>query len=169
MLTNLPVLVLNQNYQPLNISNLRRAVVLLDRGKAELMENGRGEIHSATRSFPVPSVIRLVHMVKRPMVQRKLSRRAVFYRDRYTCQYCGNQTKALTLDHIVPRSQGGRHAWGNVASACVPCNHRKAGLTPSQARMKLLREPGVPRPDPFYLFHGRTILAEWRQFMPWVD
>ena len=169
MLTNLPVLVLNQNYQPLNICNVRRAVVLLDRGRAELMEKGRGESHSAILSFPIPSVIRLMHMVKRPLVRRKLSRRAVFHRDRFTCQYCGKSTRALTLDHIVPRSRGGLHAWENVVSACMRCNHRKAGATPAEADMKLHRKPGTPRPDPFYLFHGRTIHDEWRQFMPWTN
>ena len=169
MLTTLPVLVLNQNYQPLNICNVRRAVVLLDRGKAELMENGRGEIHSALSSFPVPSVIRLFQMIKRPLMQRKLSRRAVFYRDGFTCQYCSKKTRNLTLDHIVPRSRGGRHAWENVASACVPCNHRKAGATPREANMRLLRQPRAPRPDPYYLFHNRTILDEWHTFIPWAS
>ena len=168
MFVNAPVLVLNQNYQPLNVCNARRAVVLLDLGKAELMENSRGYIHTVSQVFPVPSVIRLFRMVKRPLLQRKLSRRAVFYRDKFTCQYCGTETRTLTLDHIVPRSRGGAHEWENVVSACIPCNHRKAGLTPKAARMRLLREPTAPRPDPYSLFHHRTILEEWRQFIPWV-
>ena len=164
-----PVLVLNQNYQPLNVCNAKRAFVLVERGKAELMINGRGFIHSVTESFPLPSVIRLQHMVKRPLVQRRLSRRAVFYRDKFVCQYCRKETRSLTLDHIMPRSRGGPHVWNNVVSACIPCNHRKAGHTPREANMKLLREPAEPRPDPYYMFHHRTILDEWRQFIPWVD
>ena len=168
MIINEPVLVLNQNYQPLNVCNARRAIVLMELGKAELMENGRGHVHSISQTFTVPSIIRLVYIVKRPLMRRRLSRRAVFYRDKFTCQYCGKQTKLLTLDHIVPRSRGGTHVWENVASACIPCNHRKAGATPKEANMQLLREPRPPRPDPYALFHHRTILDEWHQFIPWV-
>ncbi len=169
MVIHAPVLVLNQNYQPLNVCNVRRALVLLDREKAELMENGRGYVHSVSRPFPVPSVIRLYHMVKRPLVRRRLSRRAVFIRDRYTCQYCGLQSRSLTLDHILPRSKGGRHQWDNVVSACKRCNHRKAGQTPQEASMRLMKQPATPRPNPFYLFENRTVLEEWRPFIPWVD
>lgn len=168
MLINAPVLVLNQNYQPLNVCNARRALVLVDLGKAELMENGRGTIRSISQTFAVPSVIRLYYMVKRPLMQRRLSRRSIFYRDRFTCQYCGNETKSLTLDHIVPRSKNGPHVWENVVSACIPCNHRKAGRTPREAGMRLSAEPKSPRPDPYALFHHRTILEEWRQFIPWA-
>ena len=169
MLINLPVLVLNQNYQPLNVCNARRAIVLLDLGKAELMTNGRGDIHTITRTVPVPSVIRLMHMIKRPLLRRRLSRRAVFYRDSFTCQYCGKETRTLTLDHIVPRSKGGPHVWTNVVSACIPCNHSKAGSTPAEANMRLRRKPGPPRPDPYALFRQRTILEDWRPFMPWTS
>ena len=76
--------------------------------------------------------------------------------------------KTLTLDHIVPRSRGGTHEWDNVVSACVQCNHRKAGLTPSEARMRLRRKPSAPRPEPYALFRHRPILDEWREFIPWV-
>lgn len=168
MLMNSPVLVLNQNYQPLNICNARRAIVLIGRGKAEFLVDGRGDIRTISRTFPIPSVIRLVYAVKRPLMRRRLSRRAVFYRDGFTCQYCGKVTKGLTLDHIIPRSTGGPHVWQNVVSACIPCNHRKAGLTPSEAGMRLLKEPGAPHPNPYYLFQHRPILEEWRQFIPWV-
>ncbi len=163
-----PVLVLNQNYQPLNICNVRRAMVLLGLGKAEPMSNGHGDIHTVSARFSVPSVIRLVYMVKQPMIRRRLSRRAVFYRDDFACQYCGTHTKSLTLDHIVPRSRGGPHEWDNVVSACVQCNHKKAGLTPTEARMKLHRKPATPRPDPYALFRHRPILDEWREFIPWL-
>ena len=168
MLIDAPVLVLNQNYQPLNVCNARRAFVLLDLGKAELTTNGRGYVRSVSRNFVVPSVIRLVYMVKRPLMERRLSRRAVFYRDSFACQYCGTETRTLTLDHIMPRSRGGSHAWENVVSACIPCNHRKAGSTPREANMRMLREPKAPRPNPYYVFHNRSILDEWRQFIPWV-
>ena len=167
-LINSPVLVLNQNYQPLNICNARRAVVMVGRGKAELVLNGRGYIHSVSSIFPIPSVIRLFYMVKRPLIRRRLSRQAAFHRDAFTCQYCGKATKELTLDHITPRSRGGPHVWENVASACIPCNHRKAGLTPEEANMRLIKKPFAPRPNPYYLFQHRSISEEWRQFIPWV-
>lgn len=166
---NSPVLVLNQNYQPLNVCNAKRAFVLISHEKAELMVSGQGHLRSVSTHFPLPSVIRLHHMVKRPLVQRRLSRKAVFYRDKFTCQYCHKKTKSLTLDHIIPRSRRGPHAWNNVVSACIPCNRNKAGFTPREANMKLLREPIEPRPDPYYLFHYRTILDEWRQFIPWAN
>ena len=164
-----PVLVLNQNYQPLNVCTVRRAFVLVGRGKAESVSNGRGFVRSVSQSFPAPSVIRLVYMVKRPVMRRRLSRQAVFYRDGFTCQYCGKKTKQLTLDHIVPRSRNGAHVWENVVSACIPCNHTKAGLTPVEANMRLRNRPAAPRPNPYYMFHHRQILEEWRPFMPWLD
>ena len=164
-----PVLVLNQNYQPLNVCTVRRAFVLVGRGKAESVSNGRGFVRSVSQSFPAPSVIRLVYMVKRPVMRRRLSRQAVFYRDGFTCQYCGKKTKQLTLDHIVPRSRNGAHVWENVVSACIPCNHSKAGLTPVEANMRLRNRPAAPRPNPYYMFHHRQILEEWRPFMPWLD
>ncbi|MCH8064143.1 MAG: HNH endonuclease [Chloroflexi bacterium] len=166
---NSPVLVLNQNYQPLNVCNVRRAVVLLGRGKAEIIINGRGHIRTISLLVQVPSVIRLVYMVKRPLVRRRLSRRAIFYRDGFRCQYCGKESKNMTLDHIMPRSRGGPHVWENVVSACIPCNHRKAGLTPKEANMRMLKKPTAPRPNPYYMFHHRSILEEWRQFMPWME
>ena len=166
---NSPVLVLNQNYQPLNVCNVRRAVVLLGRGKAEIIINGLGHIRTISLLVQIPSVIRLVYMVKRPLVLRRLSRRAIFYRDGFRCQYCGKESKDMTLDHIMPRSRGGPHVWENVVSACIPCNHRKAGLTPKEANMRMLKTPTAPRPNPYYMFHHRSILEEWRQFMPWME
>lgn len=169
MLINTPVLVLNQNYQPLNVCNARRAIILLGRGKAETLIDGQEHISTVSRRVSIPSVIRLVYMVKRPIARRRLSRRAVFYRDGFRCQYCGKQSKDLTLDHILPRSRKGPHEWENVVSACIPCNHRKAGQTPREANMRLLTKPAAPRPNPYYIFHHRRILDEWRQFMPWLD
>ncbi len=169
MLLNSPVLILNQNYQPLNICNAKRAIILLGRGKAESLVDGQGSIRSITQSFPLPSVIRLIYIVKRPLVNRRLSRRAIFFRDGFTCQYCGIKSKNLTLDHIKPRSRNGPHVWENVVSACIPCNHRKAGRTPAEANMRLLKEPKPLRPNPYYIFHHGPIMDEWRQFIPWME
>lgn len=165
---NATVLVVNQNYEPLNICGVRRAVVLLDRGKAELLLNGRGALRTPSTTVPIPSVIRLVHMVKRPFMKRRLARREVFMRDNYTCLYCGKQSRDLTIDHVMPRHRNGLHTWDNVVSACIPCNHRKAGLTPAEAGMRLLREPRAPRANPYSLFQHRALLDEWRPFLPWA-
>jgi len=164
---NFPVLVLNQNYEPLNICRVRRAVVLLYRGKAEMLENGTGLIHSASYTFPVPSVIRLAYMIKRPRPERKLTRLEVFNRDQYTCQYCGKEARQLTLDHVIPRYQGGEHTWENVVSACIPCNRRKAGKTLEQAGMRLIRHPSPPRDNiVFYIPYHLQTQSEWQKYLP---
>ncbi len=167
-MTDLPVLVLNQNYEPLNICRARRAVVLLYRGKAEMLENGSGFIHSANATFPLPSVIRIVYLIKRPRPERKLTRLEIFNRDKYTCQYCGKETRQLTLDHIIPRYKGGEYTWENVVSACVACNRRKAGKTPEQAGMGLLCRPSPPRGNsPFYIpYHYRQTQSGWQKYLP---
>ena len=166
----LPVLVLNQNYEPLNVCNVRRAFVLLDRGKAEIIENGRGYLHSATMLFEIPSVIRLVYLIRRPRPQGRLTRRDVFLRDHFTCQYCGKQTKDLTLDHVLPRHRGGGHSWENVIAACKPCNHRKAGRTPQEAHMQLQRAPYRPSYSFFRSFYPYLEAQEaWRKFIPGIE
>ncbi|MCH7734918.1 MAG: HNH endonuclease [Chloroflexi bacterium] len=168
-MSRIPVLVLNQNYQPLNVCNVRRAVSLLGRGRAETLEATERFLHSAYLALPEPSVIRLIYMVKRPFHQRRLSRKEVFIRDRYRCQYCGRQIRKLTLDHVVPRSRGGAHSWQNVVSACSDCNHKKAGRTPKEAGMGLLRKPRTPRPNPYAFVLHAEIQDPWRPFLPWLD
>jgi len=166
---NLPVLVLNQSYEPLNICRVRRAVVLLYQNKAEMLENGSGFIHSINFEFPVPSVIRLGVMIKRPRQSgRKLTRLEVFKRDQYTCQYCGRETRQLTLDHVIPRHRGGQHTWENVVGACVPCNRRKAGRTPQEAGMRLIHQPSRPgHSGLFYIpAHYPHTRDEWQKYLP---
>ena len=151
---NAPVLVLNQNYEPLNVCDIRRAFRLLGAMKAELLARNHQVIHTPTIEIPAPSVIRLQYHVKRPQPRVKLSRREVFVRDRHTCQYCGQTSRDLTIDHVTPKHRGGRHEWENLVAACRPCNHRKGGKTVAEARMRLLREPRAPRADLRYLFGG---------------
>ncbi|MEX2158281.1 MAG: HNH endonuclease [Dehalococcoidia bacterium] len=167
------VLVLNQNYQPLNVCNARRAFTLVDRGKAEVLEHGEGGIRTSSYLFPLPSVIRMVYLIRRPRPVMRLSRREVFNRDRYTCLYCGRQTKDLTLDHVMPRHRGGPHDWENLVSACKTCNHRKAGRTPQEARMALLHEPFAPKVNSYYVVYRHLNgngYDGWRKFLPgWED
>jgi 5-methylcytosine-specific restriction endonuclease McrA len=162
------VLVLNQNYEPLNVCNARRAFVLVDRGKAEVLEHGLGHLRTATHAFALPSVIRLIYLIKRPRPQMRLSRREVFNRDRYTCQYCGRRgQRDLTLDHVVPRHRGGRHTWDNLVTACKTCNHRKAGRTPQEAKMALAKLPHQPRVNSYYVVYPYLHSEEgWRKFIP---
>jgi 5-methylcytosine-specific restriction endonuclease McrA len=164
---NYPVLVLNQSYEPLTVCRARRAVVLIFQGKAEMLEDGVGSIHSISETFPLPSVIRLGRMIKRPRRKRKLTRFEIYNRDRYTCQYCGQQTRQLTLDHVIPRYRGGQHTWENVVSACVACNRRKAGRTPQEANMRLIRLPAPPSGSPFYIIphHYLQQRGEWQKYL----
>ena len=163
-----PVLVLNLNYVPINICTVRRAVVLVVKGKAELLENHRGQIRTVDRSIDAPSIIRLAYLVKRPFLPRKLSKKEIFLRDRYTCQYCSKKAQDLTLDHVVPRRQHGPHTWENVVTACTRCNLRKAGRTPAEAKMKLVKIPRAPDPNPYLILQNRVILDEWQPYLPWA-
>ena len=161
------VLVLNQNYEPLNVCTARRALVLVLRGRAEVVEIGRGVIRSAKLRIQLPSVIRLVQYIRRPRTRVRLSRREVFARDGFMCMYCGKEAPELTLDHVVPRHRGGRHSWTNLAAACKKCNHRKAGRTPAEARMRLIRRPFEPKVSPYYLFRSYLEANDgWRKFVP---
>ena len=162
---DLPVLVLNENYEPLNVCRARRAIVLLWRGKAEVLENDSVVIHSPSCSLTLPSVIRLSHLIKRPYHQRKLTRQEVFLRDNFTCQYCGKKTRELTLDHVIPRHLGGGHTWDNLVSACKACNYRKAGRHPKDAALKLLRRPSPPPAVNHYLIRQRPdARPEWQKY-----
>ncbi len=142
------VLVLNATYEPLNVVPVRRAIVLLLKEKAEVLEAASQRVRSADVSLPVPVVIRLLGFVRVPRpLSISFSRRAVMLRDNYTCQYCGAQpAKAeLTADHVMPKVRGGETSWENVVCACKPCNLRKGPLTPEEAGMQLRSVPRRPR------------------------
>jgi 5-methylcytosine-specific restriction endonuclease McrA len=160
------VLVLNANFEPINVCDMRRAIHLIMAEKASLVVNGRGEIQTVSRAFPKPSVIRLQKMIHRPRPQLKLNRREVFRRDGYTCQYCGRRTPDLTIDHVVPRHMGGKHVWDNVVAACQSCNHRKGGRLLQEANMHLFRPPTEPPSSAQYIF-GKHLPenAEWETFL----
>ena len=116
-------LVLNSSYEPLNVCTVRRAYVLVFKGRAELIEKDARPLRSASDTYPRPHVIRLLTYVHVPrLVKRKISRPVLFARDDWRCGYCGSSTNKLTLDHIVPRSRGGESVWENVVASCAPCN-----------------------------------------------
>lgn len=163
---NMPVLLLNANYEPLNVCTTRRALCLLMAGKAEMLLNGRGYIRTVRISVPRPSVIRLDYMVKRPRPRVKLTKHEIFRRDHHSCQFCGKKTKNLTIDHLIPRYRGGKHSWLNLVTACPECNRKKGGRTLQEAGMRLLRKPYEPRASAIYLYgshvHDNRI---WSQFL----
>jgi 5-methylcytosine-specific restriction endonuclease McrA len=156
-----PVLVLNGNYEPLNVCNMKRAMGLILSGKATSLENGRGFIRTVSRVFERPSVIRLIYMVHRPRPHVRLCKREILRRDEHRCQYCGRQAGQLTIDHVVPRHRGGQHRWVNLVAACPQCNRYKGGRTVSEAGMALLRQPFEPRPTAQYIF-GRYVSGNGR-------
>ncbi len=160
------VLVLNANFEPIHVCSLRRAVNMMLAEKATLIVNGRGEIRTVSSSFPRPSVIRLSRMVPRPRPRVNLSRKEIFRRDNYICQYCGKRVPDLTVDHIIPRHLSGQHNWTNVVTACSSCNHKKGGRTVEEAGMHLLRMPYEPSPSANYIFGGHLYpYAEWEPFL----
>ncbi len=166
---NAPVLVLNQNYEPLNVCNVRRAVVLVLCGKAEVLELNHQTVRTPSFDIHCPSVIRLAHLIRRPQPRARLSRKEIFIRDNYTCQYCGVRTRDLTLDHVIARHTGGPHTWDNLVSACRTCNHRKGGKTLAEARMKLARQPREPRANVYhmvYRYMENGPLDEWLIYLP---
>ncbi len=160
------VLVLNASYEPLNVTTVRRAYVLVFKGKAEVIEELDRPLSSATATFPWPHVIRLVQYVRVPRtVQRKISRRALFARDGWACVYCGTSGGRLTLDHVVPRSRGGESIWENVVTACAPCNLRKGDRLLDEASMVLHRPPKAPTPALFIKLAAHSIPAGWTPYL----
>src|SRR5438128_5575179 len=160
------VLVLNASYEPLNVCTVRRAHVLLYKGKAEVIEHLDQPLPSATGTFVWPHVIRLIHYVRVPRaIQRKISRRALFARDGWRCVYCGTSTGRLTLDHVVPRSRGGESVWENVVTSCAPCNLRKGDRLPHEVHMELRHTPKPPAPVLFISLATPKIPSRWERYL----
>jgi 5-methylcytosine-specific restriction endonuclease McrA len=155
---------LNATYEPLSVVPTRRAVCLVLADKAEVVHDDGTSIHAARLSVPTPLVIRLRYMVKVPYHRRTtLSRRAVFARDEHRCQYCGGH--ADSIDHVLPRSRGGEHAWENVAAACRPCNLRKRDRTPEEAGMDLHRVPRAPRELAWVVVAVGRVPEAWKPYL----
>ncbi len=167
------VLVVNQNFEPLNVTTVRRAMSVVLMRKAEVVEENGEFIHSFQRTFRAPSVIRMCYFVRRPLPELKLTRKSVFARDGYTCQYCGRLDVALTIDHIVPKSAGGSSDWDNVVTCCIRCNNLKGNRTPRMAGMRQKRRPRRPRFTPYislssYLAARRASM--WPEYLePWMS
>ena len=181
---NTSVLVLNRHYQPVHVTNVRRALSLLYQGVAkaidaqyrlyefadwaELTAETHDCVSTVSRRIRVPRVVVLSAYEHLPKGKVRFSRLNIYARDHDTCQYCGRQMSRseLNLDHVVPRSQGGKTSWENVVCSCVPCNLNKGGRTPEQAGIKLLKRPARPRWTP--LFRGAARRMTYREWLPFL-
>lgn len=159
------VLVLNQDYQPLSICSVQRSVKLLFLEKAELLhDDPTRKIRTVDEAYIYPSVIRLRNYINLPYNRIVLSRRNVMKRDRHSCQYCGIKHD-LTLDHIMPRSRGGRDSWENLVTACNRCNVRKGNRTPEEAKMPLTRKPFRPIHITFFRDILGGVQENWKPYL----
>lgn len=168
------VLLLNASYEPLGIIPQRRALSLLLRGRVDAATEDEHAIHGCSTTLRIPTVIRLRRYINVPRRGARWSRRGVLQRDGCRCIYCGvqagetqrGQTLAkqdFTVDHIIPRSRGGRNTWGNTACACPICNHRKGDRTPHEAGMPLRWEPKTPRVG--YIVASGDVPAAWKVYL----
>ena len=160
------MLVLNQNYEPLSVCNVKKAIMLLFLQKAELLEASNGKvIRSVSLTMPFPSVVRLSSFVRIPYKKIILSRKNILRRDGHRCQYCGRGDVPLTLDHIHPRSKGGEDSWENLVAACVKCNNKKGDGTPEEAGMPLLRVPIKPNHVTFLRHFVGNLDDRWKPYL----
>ncbi len=138
-------MILNQSYEPLTVCNIKKAIILIYLGKAELVANDkRKELRSVSKAYPWPSIIRLSQFITIPYKKVVLTRKNILRRDGYKCSYCGRGDIALTIDHIIPKSKGGTDSWENLVCACTICNNRKGDRTPDESNMKLLNRAFKP-------------------------
>ena len=129
---NASVLVLNHTYEPLNVTSARRAIILVFKGKAEVVKRNAAPIRFFNHSYERPIVVLLLYYARRPPAQVRLNRKSVLTRDNYTCQYCGYSGADLTVDHILLRNKRGKTEWANLVCCCVKCNTKKSDKTPKQ-------------------------------------
>ncbi len=161
------VLVLNATYEPINVCTVRRATVLLLKARAEIVERSDEVLHSEWLELQRPVVIRLVTYVRIPrdIHRRKITRKAVLARDSWTCQYCGSQRSGLTVDHVIPRSRGGKSVWDNIVAACAPCNRRKGNRLPREIKMHPSSNPKAPGPNVFIRIAAPRIPSSWEPYL----
>jgi 5-methylcytosine-specific restriction endonuclease McrA len=160
-------LVLSASYEPMATISWRRAITLLTLGKVEVLECYDRDVRSPSVVIKLPCVVRLLSRFRRFKRAVRFSKQNVFARDHWRCQYCGERMEicALTLDHVIPRSAGGKTSWENVVTCCRGCNGRKANRTPAQAGMRLLTRPRRPEWLPMFVINiGRSAPEAWKAY-----
>jgi 5-methylcytosine-specific restriction endonuclease McrA len=180
-----PTLVLNRSWVPIHVTIVRRAVGMICRGIASVVdpgslslqdfdawaslrgEPGRHSIRTATRWLPVPEIVQLAQYDRVPSFEAPFTRASLFRRDDHRCQYCGTRPphSQLTIDHVLPRSRGGRTSWDNCVVACVRCNARKGDRLPGTAGLRLMRTPRAPRWTPHLHVRAADWPGSWNQFL----
>lgn len=153
------VLVLNCDYTPLNLTTPRRGFILVDKGKAEIIKSDEIPIVSGYKTYVRPLIIRLLNYIRHHNKKLKMNRNRVFKRDNYQCVYCGSR-KDLTLDHVLPKSRGGKNEWNNLVTSCSKCNVKKADRTPEEAKMKMKQLPYEPN----LISENKSIQKLWKEF-----
>jgi len=163
------VLLLNATYEPLRVISWKRAITLLTVGKVEVLEAYDREVRSVSFAIQLPAVVRLLHLVRFRKHTIRFSRENIYIRDKYQCQYCGKPMPGcdLTYDHVIPKSMGGKTAWENIVTCCLPCNKQKGGRTPSQAKMRLIRQAKRPSWHPILMITLRISNTPdlWRNYL----
>ena len=162
------VLLLNRNYEPISVIGWKRAICLFMLEKVEVVKTYDEEITTARIKFNFPAVVRLLNSFKNQQRTISFTKRNVFARDKWICQYCyqGFDPDDLTIDHVIPKSRGGKTEWENIVSCCRKCNVKKGSKTPLEAGMILKKHPVVPSWIPImrFLISRKSIPVEWKEF-----
>ncbi|MEQ8471675.1 MAG: HNH endonuclease [Marinoscillum sp.] len=159
------VLVLNADYNPLTVCSTERAFLLMYLNKAELISHIKEKmLRSVNEEFPYPSVIKVKKYINVPYKGVVLTRHNIFKRDRFSCQYCGTN-KDLTLDHLIPKSKGGKSSWTNLVTACKHCNAKKGDYSPEQVGLKLVTKPIRPTYVMFLRTTSKSLREDWLPYL----
>lgn len=159
-------MVLNQNYEALTICTTKKAIVLVLLNKAEIIAKKDSlVIHSAKMSIPFPSIIRLERYIPVQYKNVMLSRKNILRRDGHKCQYCGRSDLPLTVDHVIPKSKGGKDTWENLVTACIKCNNKKGDRTPEEAKMHFIRKPFRPSHIMFLKHFVGQVDEKWKPYL----
>lgn len=153
------VLVLNFDFTPLNVTTLQRGFTLVNKGKAEIVESDPNPIVTAYKEYVRPVIIRLLRYITYRGTGMRVNRQRIFKRDNYQCVYCGSH-KDLTIDHVLPRSRGGKNTWTNLVSCCSKCNLKKGNKTPDEANMRLRSKPY----EPTFVHEHEHLTGAWDKF-----
>ncbi len=162
---NRAVLILNNNYAPLDICSTRRAICLYYTEKVDILESYEEQVHAPSMSMALPSIVKLKWFVKHNSLDVVLSRKNLLLRDHHQCQYCGSKTAPLTIDHVIPRERGGTDTWDNLVTACQSCNRKKGNHTPDEVKMHLLRVPKKPSRIHYFQQFINEKQRSWRPYL----